>query len=73
MDGVRTDTNDKLVVIGVTNRPETLDEAVRRRFTKRIYIELPNEDARAGLILKLMARVKSEISNSDLRKIVALT
>lgn len=36
----------RVLVIGATNRPQELDEAVRRRFTKRLYIPLPNEEGR---------------------------
>jgi hypothetical protein len=33
---------ERLLVIGATNRPQELDEAVRRRMVKRLYIPLPN-------------------------------
>ncbi len=32
MDGAATDGNDRLLLIGATNRPQELDEAMRRRF-----------------------------------------
>lgn len=41
LDGATTDNNEKLLVIGATNRPQELDEAARRRFVKRLYIPLP--------------------------------
>lgn len=41
LDGATTDNDERLLVIGATNRPQELDEAARRRFTKRLYIPLP--------------------------------
>lgn len=38
--------SEGLLVLGATNVPWELDPAVRRRFEKRIYISLPEKDAR---------------------------
>jgi SpoVK/Ycf46/Vps4 family AAA+-type ATPase len=42
LDGTRTNGDEKILIIGATNLPEELDDAVRRRFVKRLYIPLPN-------------------------------
>eukprot|EP01006_Ploeotia_vitrea_P066048 TRINITY_DN94250_c0_g1_i1.p1 TRINITY_DN94250_c0_g1~~TRINITY_DN94250_c0_g1_i1.p1 ORF type:complete len:331 (-),score=21.61 TRINITY_DN94250_c0_g1_i1:132-1124(-) len=47
-------------VVAVTNRPWSIDPAVRRRFEKRLYIPLPNEDARQQLFTILLAETKTE-------------
>eukprot|EP00904_Undaria_pinnatifida_P002642 jgi/Undpi1/12379/HiC_scaffold_5.g02051.m1 len=46
MQGVGN-THDGILVLGATNVPWELDPAMRRRFEKRIYIPLPEPEARA--------------------------
>ena len=45
VQGVGNDM-DGILVLGATNIPWTLDAAIRRRFEKRIYIDLPEANAR---------------------------
>ncbi|KAJ0478926.1 putative microtubule-severing ATPase [Helianthus annuus] len=49
-DGVTSNSNDLVTVIGATNRPQELDDAVLRRLVKRIYIPLPDENSRKNLL-----------------------
>lgn len=49
MDGVTTKKSDRIVVIGATNLPWEVDPAFRSRFEKRIYIGLPDLEARAKI------------------------
>ena len=49
MQGVGNDDKG-LLVLGATNTPWDLDTAIRRRFEKRIYIPLPDEEGRYYLI-----------------------
>ncbi|MEM2907277.1 MAG: AAA family ATPase [Candidatus Odinarchaeota archaeon] len=46
MDGVKEYKSKQLMVLGATNRPWDIDPAFRRRFERRIYIPLPDKDAR---------------------------
>ncbi|KAL6851866.1 hypothetical protein ACP4OV_020051 [Aristida adscensionis] len=47
--------NEQILLIGATNRPQELDEAARRRLTKRLYIPLPST-ARAWIIRNLLEK-----------------
>jgi len=50
MDGANRKAECKVLVMAATNRPDMLDEAVRRRFSRRILIPLPDYVSRLGLI-----------------------
>ncbi|CAI8583552.1 unnamed protein product [Vicia faba] len=47
---------EQILLIGATNRPQELDEAARRRLTKRLYIPLPSADARAWIARSLLEK-----------------
>ncbi|CAD2219031.1 Holliday junction DNA helicase RuvB P-loop domain/ATPase family associated with various cellular activities (AAA)/AAA+ lid domain/Vps4 C terminal oligomerisation domain containing protein, putative [Angomonas deanei] len=49
MDGVGVDAGKVVMVLGATNHPWDIDEAMRRRLEKRIYIPLPSYDDRIAL------------------------
>ncbi|MCC6009895.1 MAG: ATP-binding protein [Fervidicoccaceae archaeon] len=51
MDGLQDkDSKYHVYVIGATNKPWLLDDGFIRRFNKRIYIPLPNEEARLEML-----------------------
>ena len=37
-------------MVGATNRPQELDDAARRRLVKRLYIPLPDKEARVSIL-----------------------
>lgn len=65
MQGV-SNANDKgILVLGATNLPWSLDNAIRRRFEKRIYIPLPDYEARLYLIKHKMKKEKHNLNDND--------
>lgn len=73
LDGASTKVDARVVIIGATNRPEELDEAVRRRFVKRIYIPLPDEDSRKELLKTLLRDIHHSLSGSQIEDLVRQT
>ncbi|KAF8078024.1 hypothetical protein FPV67DRAFT_1557446 [Lyophyllum atratum] len=55
MDGLKSSKEDSVIVIGATNRPFDLDDAVLRRLPRRLLVDLPGEKEREG-ILKILLR-----------------
>ena len=39
-----------MIVLGATNRPQDLDEAVLRRFQRRIFCDLPSAKGRSAIL-----------------------
>ncbi|KAL0483477.1 ribosome biogenesis ATPase [Acrasis kona] len=70
-----TKTNDKMVlVIGATNRPDSIDDALRRagRFDREISLGIPDEKARVQ-ILKIATTGKRLSHDIDFLKLAKLT
>lgn len=63
-----SNANKQVTIIAATNRPWDLDEAFLRRFEKRIYIPLPENDGRRQLINFSLqgVQVASDVSIDDL-------
>ena len=57
LDGTNTNTVAQVIIIGATNRPDELDDAARRRFIKRIYVPLPDREARRQMMHSLLGAV----------------
>ncbi|CAA2992952.1 spastin [Olea europaea subsp. europaea] len=71
-DGVTSSSDDLVTVIGATNKPQELDDAVLRRLVKRIYIPLPDANARR-LLFKHKLKGSFSLPDRELEKLVQET
>nr|CAB3466115.1 unnamed protein product [Digitaria exilis] len=82
-DGLRTKEQERVLVLGATNRPYDLDGAVVRRFPRRIMVSLPDASNREKILkvllsketlapdvdLELVAKMTEGYSGSDLKNL----
>eukprot|EP01133_Synstelium_polycarpum_P012911 gene12911-15166_t len=72
MNGVGNDS-DGILVLAATNIPWGLDLAIRRRFEKRIYIPLPDPQARAKMFQIHIGDTPNTLNNNDFKKLAEVT
>uniref|UniRef100_A0A1D1Z4G9 microtubule-severing ATPase n=1 Tax=Anthurium amnicola TaxID=1678845 RepID=A0A1D1Z4G9_9ARAE len=72
-DGVASNPNDLVIVIGASNKPQELDDAVLRRLVKRIYVPLPDEKVRMLLLKNQLKGRDFSLPDSDLERLVKET
>ncbi|XP_061995325.1 uncharacterized protein LOC133713340 [Rosa rugosa] len=68
-DGVTSNPNDLVIVIGATNKPQELDDAVLRRLVKRVYIPLPDLPARRLLLSHKLKGQAFSLPSGDLERL----
>eukprot|EP00117_Sycon_ciliatum_P002139 scpid42032/ scgid2058/ Fidgetin-like protein 1 len=73
LDGATTISEDRLLVVGATNRPQEIDEAARRRLVKRLYIPLPDCGARQQIVLRLLSKQMNSVTDDEASIIAELT
>ncbi|XP_061401455.1 fidgetin-like protein 1 [Musca vetustissima] len=73
LDGAATSDDDRVLIVGATNRPQELDDAVRRRFIKRLYVPLPELNARIDILKNLLKTVDNVLTVQDLEEIGRLS
>ncbi|XP_047091259.1 uncharacterized protein LOC124703095 isoform X2 [Lolium rigidum] len=71
-DGLRTKDKERVLVLGATNRPFDLDEAVIRRFPRRLMVNLPDASNREKILKVILA--KEELGqDTDLDSLANMT
>jgi ATP-dependent 26S proteasome regulatory subunit len=63
----------RVLVLAATNLPWAIDEAARRRFVRRQYIPLPEDETRAAQLTTLLGHQKHSLSEADIQRLVLLT
>ncbi|KAF9093621.1 hypothetical protein BGX29_009865 [Mortierella sp. GBA35] len=64
---------DRILIVGATNRPQEIDEAARRRFQKRLYIPLPESQGRHGLMMRLLETQLHDLTADQIQDICERT
>ncbi|KAI8346106.1 Fidgetin-like protein 1 in complex with Adp [Mortierella sp. GBAus27b] len=67
--GATGEEEDRILIIGATNRPQEIDEAARRRFQKRLYIPLPEKAGRLGLMTRLLEKQPHNLTPDQIQDI----
>jgi vacuolar protein-sorting-associated protein 4 len=72
MDGVGSNQTGVLI-LGATNVPWEIDQAMRRRFEKRVYIALPESQARSKMFQIHLGDTENSLEDDDYDKLGNLT
>jgi vacuolar protein-sorting-associated protein 4 len=74
MQGVSSgEQQDGVLMLAATNLPWNIDSAIRRRFEKRIYIPLPEEQARERMFAINLGKTPHNLTAGDWKELAALT
>lgn len=82
-DGMNASDDMKIVVIGATNRPDDIDDAIKRRMPRRFFVDLPGPSQREEILkiiladenvdkkfnYKYLAELTDKYSGSDLKEL----
>ncbi|XP_074319733.1 uncharacterized protein LOC141656659 isoform X2 [Silene latifolia] len=70
-DGLLSRAGEQILVLAATNRPFDLDEAIIRRFERRIMVGLPGIENRAKILKTLLSKEKAE--EMDYKELATMT
>lgn len=73
LDGILTSAEDHVLVVCSTSKPEEIPETLRRYFTKRLLIPLPDGTARHQIISQLLSQHNYCLSDKEISLLVQRT
>ncbi|TKS67261.1 Fidgetin [Collichthys lucidus] len=73
LDSILTSAEDHVLVVCSTNKPEEIPESLRRYFTKRLLIPLPDGTARHQIISQLLSQHNYCLSDKEMSLLVQRT
>ncbi|KAL6549438.1 hypothetical protein OROHE_008555 [Orobanche hederae] len=71
-DGLTSKESQRILILGATNRPFDLDDAIIRRMPRRVYVDLPDAKNRSKILKILLAQETLE-SGFSLEQLAAAT
>ncbi|RLN24069.1 uncharacterized protein C2845_PM07G39580 [Panicum miliaceum] len=71
-DGLLSRPDQRILVLAATNRPFDLDEAIIRRFERRIMVGLPSMESRELIMRRLLSKEKVDQS-LDFKELATMT
>jgi len=71
-DGLKTKDKERVLVLAATNRPFDLDDAVLRRLSRRLLVDLPNAENRVKILRVILSKEDLE-PNFDCEALAAMT
>ncbi|WOH06714.1 hypothetical protein DCAR_0626142 [Daucus carota subsp. sativus] len=70
-DGLLSKSGERILVLAATNRPFDLDEAIIRRFERRIMVGLPSAESREKILRTLLS--KEKVDELDFKELATMT
>lgn len=72
-DGLATDKSSDIIIMGATNRPDDIDEAIKRRMPKKFHIGLPNNEQRLSVMKLHLSCEEHGLSERQMERLADFT
>ncbi|KAI5749423.1 hypothetical protein M8J76_007252 [Diaphorina citri] len=72
-DGLTTDKNIDIIIMGATNRPDDIDPAIARRMPKKYHIKLPEKEQRVSILKLQLESEEHDLNDKVIAKLADYT